>query len=85
MTTMFNTANGLPEKRIIENIYLFKDILEVLFVVIGDENEHVNAITTDENGVRHLEFFLRNVETKQRVFWHVPSLKLLFIMVLLQY
>ena len=67
MTTGFNAANGKPEVRVIENIYDLEDVLEVLFVVINEENEHVNAIVTDENGKRSLTFFLRNATTKERV------------------
>jgi len=74
MTTAFNTANGLPERRVVENIYALEDKLEVLFVVLDDANEHVNAITTNpETGKRSLEFFLRSVATKERVHWHVPK------------
>jgi len=73
MTTKFNTANGLPERRVIENIYCLKDVLEVLFVVVDDKNEHVNAITTAPNGKRSLEFFLRDAVTRERVDWYVPK------------
>lgn len=59
--------------RIIENIYAHKDALEVLFVVCGDVNEHVNAISVNADGKRVLEFYLRNAATKERVFWKVPK------------
>ncbi len=73
MTTGFNAANGRPEVRVIENIYALEEVLEVLFVVINDPNEHVNAIVTDEKGKRSLTFFLRNATTKERVNWYVPK------------
>ena len=73
MTTTFNTANGLPERRVIENIYALHDVLEVLFVVENNENEHVNAITINEKGNRQLEFYLRNAATKKRGDWKVPK------------
>jgi hypothetical protein len=73
MTTQFNTANGMAERRVIENIYTNKEDLEVLFVVIDDKNEHVNAITTSADGKRSLEFFLRDATTKERVNWYVPK------------
>ena len=73
MTTCFMTATGKPERRVIENIYALEDKLEVLFIVIGDENEHVNAIITNPDGSRKLEFFLRNATTKERVPWDVPK------------
>jgi len=73
MTTMFNAANGLPERRIIENIYCLKDKLEVLFVVCDDKNEHVNAININSEGKRQLEFYLRDAATKERVEWLAPK------------
>lgn len=59
-------------KRIIENIYIDMEKLEVIFSTVGGTSEHVNAITTDENGVRKLEFFVRDKVTKERVEWDVP-------------
>lgn len=76
MTTAFNSVNGLPERRIIENIYCLKDQLEVLFVVIDDKNEHVNAIITTADGKRTLDFFLRDAVTKERVEWSYAPKKL---------
>ena len=67
-------APGAPERRIIENIYTTGEPLyEVLFVMVDDENEHVNAITTDASGARKLEFFMRNSKTKERVPWPAPK------------
>ena len=42
--------------------------------MIGSPHEHVNLITTDAQGVRRLEFFLRDKTTKERVPWPAPKL-----------
>jgi hypothetical protein len=57
--------------RIIENIYIDYEKLEVRFVTVGGITEHVNAITTDGDGVRKLEFFVRDKETHERAEWKV--------------
>ncbi len=41
--------------------------------VVGSPNEHVNLISTDAAGVRRLEFFLRDKNTKERVPWPAPK------------
>ena len=41
--------------------------------VIDSPHEHVNLITTDSQGVRRLEFFLRDKATKERVPWSAPK------------
>jgi hypothetical protein len=41
--------------------------------VIDSPHEHVNLITTDSQGVRRLEFFLRDKVTKERVPWSAPK------------
>jgi len=62
------------ERRIIENIYCDESIFEVKFCVVDDPTEHVNIITADETtGLRRLEFYLRNKETKERAHWHAPK------------
>lgn len=40
----------------------------------GSQHEHVNLITTDAQGQRRLEFFLRDKATKERVPWQAPRL-----------
>lgn len=57
--------------RIIENIYIDNEKLEVRFVTVGGPTEHVNAITTDGDGVRKLEFFVRDKVTHERTEWQV--------------
>ncbi len=57
--------------RVTENIYAAP--FEVRFVVVNDENEHVNIITTDAAGVRHLEFYKRVAASKERVPWAAPK------------
>ena len=63
----------LGERRIVENIYCDAAKHEVLFVVVDAATEHVNLITTDAEGVRRLEFFLRDKATLERAPWHVPK------------
>jgi stress response protein SCP2 len=68
-------------RRTFETIWFDHTKLEVSAVaLVGDElmgdglqEEIVNAITTDENGVRKLEFFVRDPETKERKEWTVPK------------
>lgn len=64
---------SLGPNRIIENIYADESLLEVNFNVTNDPEEHVNIITIDKSGKRMLEFYKRNSETKERVFWTVPA------------
>jgi hypothetical protein len=62
---------SLGPNRIIENIYIDHEKLEVRFVIVGGTTEHVNAITTDGNGVRKLEFFVRDKDTHERAEWKI--------------
>ena len=57
--------------RIIENIYVDEENLEVRFVTVGGTTELVNAITTDGDGIRKLDFFLRDKVTRERTEWQV--------------
>lgn len=68
-------APGNPERRIIENIYAIgAPQWEVLFDVVDDENEHVNAIICDSaTGSRKVEFFMRNTKSRERVPWSAPK------------
>ena len=61
--------------RIVENIYTAgAPLYEVRFVVVNDENEHVNVITSDAaTGARTLEFYKRNAASKARVPWSAPK------------
>lgn len=60
------------ENRIIENIYVDDALLEVKFVVVDSDTEHVNIITSVD-GVRKLEFFARNKHTLERTHWRAPK------------
>lgn len=64
---------SLGPRRIIENIYCDEAALEVLFVVVDAPTEHVNVITTDAQGKRLLEFYLRDKVSKLRVPWPAPK------------
>lgn len=69
MTMSFSGA------RMVENIYTTgAPLYEVRFVVVNDENEHVNIITTDAaTGRRKLEFYKRVAASKERVPWAAPA------------
>lgn len=62
---------SLGLNRIIENIYIDHEELMVRFVTVGGTTEHINAITTDADGVRKLEFFVRDKNTYERTEWQV--------------
>jgi hypothetical protein len=65
---------SMGPNRIKENIYSDKQNLEVKFVVIHENNEHVNKIYIDpETSVRTLEFYKRDSTTKERIHWAVPK------------
>lgn len=61
---------GTTRKR--ENIYVDLEKLEIRFVDVIDGLEMVNCITTDTNGTRRLEYFLRDGVTHERKFWNIP-------------
>lgn len=68
-------------RRVYETIWFDQANLEVSAIAVhgddviedGHQEEIVNAITTDESGVRKLEFFVRDHETKERKEWIVPK------------
>jgi hypothetical protein len=65
---------SIGPKRVKENIYADERNLEVKFVVINENNEHVNKIHIDpETGVRTLEFYKRDSTTKERIHWSAPK------------
>ena len=69
------------KRRVVETVWFDPVKLEVSCIAVredgivdeGHQEEIVNAITTDEAGVRKLEFFLRDAETKDRHEWSVPK------------
>lgn len=66
---------SIGPKRIFENIYANEELLEVVFNVIDDDNEHVNIILVEEGtGRRTLEFYKRLSSNKnERVHWDAPK------------
>ena len=72
-------------RRVYETIWFDHANLEVSAIAVhgeginadGQQQEIVNAITTDDEGVRKLEFFVRDVETKERKEWTVPKREIL--------
>jgi hypothetical protein len=55
------------------NIYTNESKLEIVFKLVGEETEHINAIAVDEQtGSRHLEFFARDSKSMNRVNWSAP-------------
>ena len=56
-----------------ENIYFDLPNLEVRFVNCDGSAEVVNSVLTDELGVRRLEFFARDTNSKEKKEWPVPK------------
>jgi hypothetical protein len=65
---------SIGPNRVKESIYADERNLEVKFVVINENNEHVNKIHIDpETAVRTLEFYKRDSTTKGRIHWSAPK------------
>lgn len=60
-------------KRLKENIYFDVRNLEVRFINCDGSAEVVNLILTDALGVRRLEFFARDINSRERKEWPVPK------------
>ena len=56
-----------------ENIYADHSTNEVTFVNTEEPEEIMNCITTNSAGVRSLEFYRRDSNTKERLEWSVPK------------
>ena len=63
----------LGAKILRENIYFDLLNLEVRFVNCDGSAEVVNLILTDEYGIRRLEFFARDTNSKEKKEWPVPK------------
>lgn len=68
----FYREYSLGKLRKRENIYVDQEKFEIRHVDVIDGLEMVNCITTDENGTRKLEYFLRDAVTHERQYWNIP-------------
>jgi len=61
------------EDRLKENIYTNEAKKELVFKLVGEETEHVNALVVDaKTGLRYLEFYARDGKTMNRIPWEAP-------------